>query len=302
MLNASGQRAAGSRQCPGCGAKLEGPLNFCPHCGVSQLGVSSNATMRAERPYEERETHHGHPYFYAFSTMAVFAFVVAAYVHTHRSGQEIAAEAQTAQGTIAGAQHDPVTLAANEPTTEATNPSESNTAPMPSPVAVPTSVPESETLPAKPPHRAALPRTEAAERDTASLKSPRDERTIAMRHTAGMHADVARNLAVARASLDKNNLGSARRSIMSALAEQPGNGEALQMQYELASREQTRDSMLGNARLCASQAQWVCAWHNAGNALTIDASSSEARNLLSRAMAEQSARGEREFDPSLDTQ
>ncbi|HKT95937.1 MAG TPA: hypothetical protein VJS30_05325 [Paraburkholderia sp.] len=291
------------------------------------MGASSRETMRADRPYEPHEANHGRQYFYAIATVAVFGFVVAAYVHSHRSAQEMASEAQVAQGTIAGLQNASATLAENAPTSAPTNPhanaSANDVAPpgsVPSPVAVPVAVPvpapetAPETAPAPPParsamaapitppHREVAPRTETARRGAASLKALRDERAVAMKREAGLRADVARNIAMARANLDKNNLGPARRSIMAALAEQPGNGEALGMQAELASREQQRDSLLGYARLCARQADWVCAWHNAGHALTIDASNSEARGLLSRAMAEQSAKGEREFDPSLDTQ
>lgn len=86
---------------------------------------------------------------------------------------------------------------------------------------------------------------------------------------------------------------------MSVLAAQPGNFEAQQMQTELASREGERDSLLGYARLCARDGQWVCAWHNAGHALTVDASSQEAKELLSRAIAEHGATASRSFDPSL---
>ncbi|WP_233870466.1 hypothetical protein [Paraburkholderia adhaesiva] len=138
-----------------------------------------------------------------------------------------------------------------------------------------------------------------AQRDTASQRRVADERVIARRADASVHADVARNLAIARASLDKNDLAPAHRSLMNALAEQPTNGEAQQMRTELASREGERDSLLGYARLCARNGQWVCAWHNAGQALTVDASSQEARALLSRAIAEQGAHASRTFDPSL---
>lgn len=288
--------------------------------------------MGANPPYEQHEANHGRQYFYVIATVAVFAFVVTAYVHSHRSALEIASEAQMAQGSIAGAQHASMTLADNAPTHAATNtvtnaptnaPTSAHTndasandavppASIPSPVAVP--VPPSETAhappsarpalaaPMTPPHRVVEPRTQTAQRRAASLKSLRDERAVAMKREAGLRADAARNIAIARVNLDKNNLGPARRSIMAALAEQPGNGEALEMQAELASREQQRDSLMGYARLCAREADWVCAWHNAGHALTIDASNSEARDMLSRAMVEQSAKGERAFDPSLDTQ
>jgi predicted Zn-dependent protease len=114
-----------------------------------------------------------------------------------------------------------------------------------------------------------------------------------------VHADVARSLASARASLDKNDLTPAQRALMSVLAAQPGNFEAQQMQTELASREGERDSLLGYARLCARDGQWVCAWRNAGHALTVDASSQEAKELLSRAIAEHGATASRSFDPSL---
>ncbi|MCG5075445.1 hypothetical protein [Paraburkholderia tagetis] len=259
--------------------------------------------MRADRPYEERTVNHARSYAYAFATVAVFAAVFAGYVLSHRDGRETAPEAQIAQEGVVGTPQAP--------------------GPMPSPVAVPMPPPEtvsppSVAAPAQPsviepvtPSRrtAASPtethtetRTESVPRDAASLKSLRNERAVVMKREAGMRADISRNLASARASLDKGNLGPARRSIMAALAEQPGNGDALQMRAELVSREQERDSLLGYARLCARQADWVCAWHNAGHALTIDASSGEARGLLSRAMVEQSAKGERAFDPSLDTQ
>lgn len=219
--------------------------------------------MRADRPYEPPpDAHHARQYLYALGTVAVFAVVVATYVHSHRSAREIASDAQTAQGMVAASQSAPVAL----------------------------------------PHRIETPRTQLPQRGAASLKPHRDERAVAMRHEAGLHADIARNVAMARANLDKNNLGPARRSIMAALAEQPGNGDALEMQAELVAREQERDALLGYARLCARQADWVCAWHNAGHALTIDASNSEAHDMISRAMAEQGAKGERSFDPSLYTQ
>ncbi|RQH05786.1 hypothetical protein [Paraburkholderia dinghuensis] len=137
------------------------------------------------------------------------------------------------------------------------------------------------------------------QRNTASQRRVADERPIARRADVSVRADVARNLASARASLDKDDLMPARRALMNVLAEQPGNGQAQQMQTELASREAERDSLLGYARLCARNGQWVCAWHNAGHALTIDASSQEARALLSRAIAEQGAHASRSFDPSL---
>ncbi|MDR3100260.1 MAG: hypothetical protein LBV73_24755 [Paraburkholderia sp.] len=273
--------------------------------------------MRADRPYEERETNHARSYLYAFATVAVFASVFAGYVLTHRNARETAPETQIAQGAVVGTPAASDTLAANEPANASANAPANEIAPpapMPSPVAVPmppvkaspppatATTPPSVATPATSPHRTTASRTEPAPRGAASLKGLRDERAAAMKRDASLRADFTRNLASARASLDKNNLGPARRSIMSALAEQPGSGEARQMQGELVSREQERDALLGYARMCVRQADWVCAWHNAGHALTIDASSGEARDLVSRAMVEQSAKGERPFDPSLDTQ
>ncbi|MEM5330505.1 hypothetical protein VSR34_28435 [Paraburkholderia sp. JHI2823] len=152
----------------------------------------------------------------------------------------------------------------------------------------------------QPPRHALESRTVTAHTDTrpqsvAEQKSSARERTLAsskanaVKASAVQHADVSRSLASARANLDKNNLGPARSALSSVLTQQPGNGYALHMQSELTSREDHRDSLLGYARLCAREGNWVCAWHNAGNALTVDASSSEARELLSRSIAAQGA-------------
>ncbi|WP_322105562.1 hypothetical protein [Paraburkholderia sp. J41] len=102
-------------------------------------------------------------------------------------------------------------------------------------------------------------------------------------------ADLARNLAIAHAGLDKDNLALAHSAIARVLSEQPRNSDAQAMREDLASREADRDSLLGFARLCASQQNWNCAWQNAGHALTIDSSSHEARDLLSQAIAERGA-------------
>lgn len=99
-------------------------------------------------------------------------------------------------------------------------------------------------------------------------------------------ADLARNLAIAHAGLDKDNLTLAHSAIGRVLSEQPRNADAQAMRQDLASREADRDSLLGFARLCARQQNWNCAWQNAGHALTIDSSSHEAHELLSQAIAE----------------
>ncbi|MEM5399837.1 MULTISPECIES: hypothetical protein [Paraburkholderia] len=137
---------------------------------------------------------------------------------------------------------------------------------------------------------AAKAKAEKANAEKVAAAKANAEKVAAAKAAAESRADVSRNLSIARASLDKNSLGPARSAINSALAAQPGNGSALQMQAELTSREDQRDSLLGYARLCARDGRWVCAWHNAGHALTVDSSSGEAREILSRSIAAQGAR------------
>jgi hypothetical protein len=102
-------------------------------------------------------------------------------------------------------------------------------------------------------------------------------------------ARAARFVEAARDSLAKNNLVATRRAIASALAAQPGNSEAFMLQQDLHSRERERDAALSAARACVVQQQWLCAWHNAGNALSIDSSSVEAKALVERAIIESGA-------------
>lgn len=110
-------------------------------------------------------------------------------------------------------------------------------------------------------------------------------------HSERRQASVAHSIAVAQENLAKNNLSAARRAIAAAQAAQPDNSDAFMLQRDLVSREQARDAALVAARTCLVEQRWTCAWHNAGNALSIDASSGEARALVNRAMIESNAAG-----------
>lgn len=99
-------------------------------------------------------------------------------------------------------------------------------------------------------------------------------------------AHVAYDLRVARASLDKDNLGAARAALGRVLNAQPHNADALAMHADLESREFQRDSILAAARSCIAQDQWTCVWRDAGKALVIDASSNEAKTMLTQAMTQ----------------
>lgn len=103
---------------------------------------------------------------------------------------------------------------------------------------------------------------------------------------AGGGVASARLLAGARDSLAKNDL-SAARALLSRTGET--RGEAAELRDDLRAREAARDAALGTARDCAAQQRWQCAWHNAGNALAIDASSREARALVRRSIVESGA-------------
>ncbi|MFP6561978.1 hypothetical protein WJ542_27295 [Paraburkholderia sp. B3] len=228
--------------------------------------------------------HRSRQQFYAFASVAVFALAFAAYGIAHHEEKEPAPVAQTAKGPV---------LAPQVVAVPATRAPANDTEPPAAPQAL------AEPAPRAPPRMA----NRDAARQNADAPMNRHEERVAVRKTsANLHADAARNLASARASLDKSNLWPARRAIMSALAEEPGNSEALQMQAELVSRERERDALLGYARLCARQGQWVCAWQNAGHALTVDASSHPASELLARAIARRGAStaGSLDAGPSAD--
>lgn len=319
MSNEPGQNDARPRQCPACGTWVNGPMKFCPECGANQLAAATRAAAA-----REAASHHLRPQFFAVGSVAVFAVAFTAYGVLHHTDRDQTPGVQ-AQGSVLASQGAPpvvvpqdksaaavisVPVTPQAPSTSAaitasaapTAPTTAEAPPMPAPVAIAPAPPTQTVVvdaPPKQPEPTPVTRLYTAQRNSASERRVTDERTLARKANASMRADVARNLASARASLDKNDLVPARRALMNVLAEQPDNGQALQMQAELASREGERDSLLGYARLCARDGQWVCAWHNAGHALTVDASSVEARDLLSRAIAEHGATASRSFDPSL---
>jgi hypothetical protein len=98
--------------------------------------------------------------------------------------------------------------------------------------------------------------------------------------------EVTRNLQIARAMLQKDNLTAAESHLSAALATQPKNQEALDMRTDLTGREQQRDAALDVARGCMYMERWNCAWHNAGNALVVDSGSAEAKSIIAQAMNE----------------
>ena len=98
--------------------------------------------------------------------------------------------------------------------------------------------------------------------------------------------ETARYVATARTDLQENDLAGARSALKKAMDEGPADGEALTLNQELLSREQARDAALSTARACLAQRSWKCAWHSAGNALSIDSSSAEASALVQRSLVD----------------
>ena len=100
------------------------------------------------------------------------------------------------------------------------------------------------------------------------------------------HPEVAKNLQIARAMLQKDNLTAAEPHLSAILAAQPKNREALDMRADLTGREQRRDAALDVAHGCVYMGRWNCAWHNAGSALVIDSGSADAKSIIAQAMNE----------------
>lgn len=124
----------------------------------------------------------------------------------------------------------------------------------------------------------AVPQAQAQAQAQAQLQ-PRETRVSV----------TAKTLDGVQARLAKNDLSGARASLSGVLATDPHNGYALSLRDQLASREQARDASLSAARACVVQSRWHCVWHNAGTALSIDASSTEAKALVDRAIIESGA-------------
>jgi hypothetical protein len=113
-----------------------------------------------------------------------------------------------------------------------------------------------------------------------------DARRDVKRKTDQPGPDVVRNLQIARAMLQKDNLSAAGSRLAAVIAVQPKNRDALAMSTDLSERQQQRDVALDVARGCENSGRWTCAWHHAGNALVIDSSSADAKRILARAMVE----------------
>ena len=287
MLNAPGHGDTGPSECPYCGTRFNASLALCPECGANQLAAASRIAGASEGAPDERT--HGvaerlranlsalpgglggnrgydgeYPSIdeeqiaersrwprYAWAGLGALAIAFTGYAFVHRSDWEPRLGAQVVMGSVSGLKGTPDTLA---------------------------------TLTSRPP--AGLPRANAARHNVAQQNAPGVERAPASPRYASAHPEVAKNLASARASLDKNNLWPARRSLMNALAVEPGNPDAQRMQADLTAREQQRDALIGQARQCAHARQWACVRQDAGHAVNVDASSREARHLLAVASAE----------------
>jgi hypothetical protein len=96
--------------------------------------------------------------------------------------------------------------------------------------------------------------------------------------------DISRHLRAARASLRENDLSATKARLAAAIAAQPDNRDARHMRATLNTRERERDALLSLARGCGYVGQWKCMSRSARDALQIDSSSKEARNLMTFAM------------------
>ncbi|WP_322104433.1 hypothetical protein [Paraburkholderia sp. J41] len=295
MFDESGPGDEAPEQCRYCGARMKVPLIFCPQCGANLLaatpafpgesiepppsqdglaqrvfsalpGMAPKAGMPGDAlafdyaSHDESELRRPRVPGYAWAALAAIGLAVIAYAMFHRGASAPAPGVQIIEGAV---QRPPGAQA-------------SATAGA---LAVQHSAPPAQAV--------------SAQRDDVALpKNSFVQRSIAVSNNAPnagnltTRASLARNLANARASLDRNSLWPARKSLMSALAVQPGNGEAQQLRAELAAREQQRDVLLADARQCARSQQWWCVRQSAGRAASVDVSSREAKRLLARASAQ----------------
>jgi hypothetical protein len=156
-------------------------------------------------------------------------------------------------------------------------------------------VPVPRTAPSTSVAQVPVPRTAPSTSVTQALAPPLPQGPIALAPTPSAEprapADERRRAApralqAARESLQKNNLKDAKAALADVLAAQPDNSEALRLRRDVQSREQSRDASLRIAHGCERQRSWTCVWHNAGDALTIDTSSAEAKALVVRSIRE----------------
>jgi len=122
----------------------------------------------------------------------------------------------------------------------------------------------------------------------AAPQAPAQAATVAAAPESADHRGkaVPRDLQAIQASLQKNDLTGARAALNDVIAAQPDNADAQRIRQELQTREQARDASLRTARGCAQQGSWACVWHNAGDALSTDTGSAEAKSLVVRSIRE----------------
>jgi len=310
-----GHHDSGPWQCPYCGTRFYAPLILCPECGANQVTAAARVaandeaaandaalddTAPDEQPRgvahrlrghwgalprklgagqlyggdyppidEEQAARRLQPSFYAWSSVAILAVALTGYAIVHRAEWEPKLGAQVVVGSVIGSKDKLGALAGGLP---ASHGAQSNGA-----------LPHHDHGSMAP---AVTARANAGRQGFAQQKPPAAGRLPATPDYASMRSDLARSLASARTNLEKNSLWPARRAIMAALAEQPGNAEAQQMRGELVAREQRRDALLGHARLCAHEREWACVRQDAGQAASVDTSSREARRLLTLASTE----------------
>ena len=159
-------------------------------------------------------------------------------------------------------------------------------APAPSTVQAPASTevsPPSDT-------RSAQSRVRSTGTTVANVPARESSRSQPQRDTAATgRVSALHALDIAQAQLSKSDLRGARASLTRALSADPRNAQALALREDLLAREQARDASLSEAHTCVVQSRWNCVWHNAGKALSIDASSTEAKALVDRAIVESGA-------------
>ncbi|WP_028207389.1 hypothetical protein [Paraburkholderia nodosa] len=293
MLNAPGHDDSDPSECPYCGTRFNAPLALCPQCGANQQAAAARIAAASEGLPDERA--HGvaerlranlgtlpgalggnraydgeYPSIdeehvaerkrlprYAWAGLGALAIALAGFAFLHRSEWEPKLGAQVVVGSVIGSKGTQGVQGTSGTLAALTN----------RPAAV-------------------LPRANAAQHRVAQENAPAVSRPPAAPRYASEHPEVASNLASARLNLDKNNLWPARRALTSALAVEPGNPEAQQLQADLVAREQQRDALIGEARQCEHERQWACVRQNAGHAVEVDASSREARHLLTLASTE----------------
>jgi hypothetical protein len=312
MLDTTDRDDTGPWQCSHCGSRFVAPLMFCPQCGTHQLAASSAApdfepdasprgfaarmrahldARRAAREHstrydddgyasiaydpidEERELRRSRQPLYVGGTLAMIAFAVAAYLMMPGNEAGSMRRGQTIEGVVGGMHR---------------NSLDDDAPPAPSDIDIAgLNVPSDPNTPGTGIDIAGLNVASAPSLREAVPGSPQAPQrlqgaAIAPTPSANARTVVTKQLAIARADLDRNSLWPARRAIANALSAQPDNADALRMRTELAAREQERDALLAHARQCARSRQWSCSRQYAERAAGVDMSSRDAKRLLVR--------------------